>query len=122
MSSLSVKDLQAMVEDPAALAWEFFREGVGILRLHGDPASGPAAALLRYDAGARVPPHEHTGWEYIYVLSGAQEDERGRYARGAFTINAPGSRHGVTSRDGCIVLAIWEKPVRFVSGAPFPAA
>jgi hypothetical protein len=29
-------------------------------------------------------------------------------------INPPGTRHKVSSDDGCIVLAIYEKPVRFV--------
>lgn len=104
----------ALGKHPERLAWEPFREGVTIHRLHGGQDGGPAAALLRYAPGASVPRHEHTGWEYLLVLSGAQEDERGTYERGAFTINPPGTRHDVRSPHGCIVLAIWEKPVRFV--------
>jgi hypothetical protein len=31
-------------------------------------------------------------------------------------INAPGTRHSVVGEAGCIVLAIYEKPVKFEAG------
>jgi anti-sigma factor ChrR (cupin superfamily) len=55
----------------------------------------------------------HEGCEYILVLEGAQEDERGVYPAGTFLVNEPGSRHSVKSPEGCTVLAIWAKPVVF---------
>lgn len=98
---------------PENYSWQAFRDGIDILRLYGGAADKPAAALLRYAPGARVPRHRHAGYEHILVLRGAQEDERGHYGEGAFVINAPNTRHVVTSESGCIVLAIWEKPVEF---------
>ncbi len=96
------------------LAWEPFRPGVGVHWLYRTDQAGPAAALLRYDPGASVPLHEHVGWEHILVLAGAQSDGAQRYGVGALTISAPGTRHAITSEQGCVVLAVWEKPVRIV--------
>ena len=107
---LNVHDVCA---NPNNYPWLFFREGLEIIRLYGGDPGSPAAALLRYAPGARVPRHRHAGYEHILVLRGAQEDERGRYAEGAFVINAPNTYHVVTSESGCIVLAVWEKPVEF---------
>ena len=94
--------------------WESLRSGVDILRLCGDAKSGPSVALLRYQPGARVPPHRHVGFEVIYVLSGAQSDERGTYGAGTLVVNRAGDQHNVWSDDGCLVLIVWERPIEFV--------
>jgi anti-sigma factor ChrR (cupin superfamily) len=69
--------------------------------------------VLRYLPGAEVPRHVHTGFEHILVLSGAQHDERGRYTAGTFVVNPAGTAHRVWSPEGCLVLIVWERPVRF---------
>lgn len=99
---------------PELLDWWALRPGVAYHALYGRPGQGPAAALLRYASGAEVPVHEHSGYEYILVLEGVQEDVRGRYPPGTLVVNPPGSRHAVRSVEGCIVLAIWERPIRFL--------
>lgn len=81
--------------------------------LYHDERSGAAAALLRYQPGAEVPEHTHTGHEHIFVLEGSQQDERGTYRAGAIVVNPPGSRHTVRSAGGCLVLIVWERPIRF---------
>ncbi len=107
-------DLKKIAERPEDLAWQTFRPGVEIVPLYGGEGDeGPAAALLRYAPGASVPPHEHGGYEHVYVLAGAQEDERGRYPAGSFVVNPPGSAHAVRSPEGCLALLVWERPVRF---------
>ena len=93
------------------ITWDPFREGVDIHRLYGDPTDGASAALLRYAPGARVPKHRHNGFEHILVLEGSQQDEQAIYLAGTLLINGPGSGHSVASETGCVVLAIWEKPV-----------
>jgi anti-sigma factor ChrR (cupin superfamily) len=100
-------------QDFSALAWQPFRPGIEIVRLYGDGEHGPSAALLRYAPGASVPQHEHTGFEHIIVLSGAQRDQRATYPAGSCAIHPPGSSHAVHSDEGCVVLAIWASPVRF---------
>ena len=97
-------------------AWSPFRPGIQIHRLYGNSDSGPSAALLRYSPGASVPYHRHEGYEHIHVLHGAQVDAGGSYAAGTLIVNPPGSGHEVHSPDGCVVLVIWERPVRFDRG------
>ena len=96
------------------LAWSPFRSGVRIHWLYRTDENGPAAALLRYEPGATVPLHEHQGWEHIFILDGAQSDETGDYGAGALLISAPETRHAITSAEGCVALAIWQRPVRVV--------
>jgi anti-sigma factor ChrR (cupin superfamily) len=95
--------------------WEPLRPGVDIRRLYQEAESGAAAALLRYQPGAAVPHHEHLGHEHVLVLAGAQSDERGHYPAGTFVVNRPASAHRVASAEGCVVLVIWERGVRFTS-------
>jgi anti-sigma factor ChrR (cupin superfamily) len=99
----------------AARVWEPFRAGIDISRLYGDGQHGPAAALLRYQPGASVPLHRHTGYEHVVVLAGSQTDHNGVHGAGTLVINPPGSQHRVVSDYGCLVLVIWEKPVVFVA-------
>ena len=93
--------------------WEPFKKGVDIYRIYGDDHKGPAAALLRYAAGAHVPVHTHTGFEHILILSGSQSDGTEVYEQGTLMISSPGSQHRIASETGCIVLAIWQAPVDF---------
>lgn len=58
--------------------------------------------------------HEHMGYEHILILTGSQQDQNGTFKVGTLVINPPGTRHRVYSDAGCIVLAIYEKPVKFV--------
>ncbi|MEM7062721.1 MAG: cupin domain-containing protein [Cyanobacteria bacterium P01_B01_bin.77] len=104
-------NLFLLAQHPECLSWQPFRRGVEIHRLYGDGQQGPSAALLKYEPGAKVPDHSHTGYEHIIVLSGSQRDYQGNHATGTLVINPPGSSHNVVSDEGCIVLIIWEKPV-----------
>jgi anti-sigma factor ChrR (cupin superfamily) len=111
---LILKDLLNIALTEDELFWEPFHPGVEIYRFYKDGESGSAAALLRYKPGASVPRHEHLGFEHIFVLSGSQTDHNGEHQAGTLVINPPGTNHSVISQAGCIVLAIWEKPVLLV--------
>ena len=88
------------------IAWEPYKKGVDIFRLYGDGITGPTAALVRYRERGEVPMHEHKGYEHILILAGSQRDGNGTFEAGTLVINPPGTRHKVSSDDGCIVLAI----------------
>lgn len=91
--------------------FEHFRDGVEICRLvRGEPE----IALLRYQPGAQVPPHLHEGLETILVLEGSQSDENGLYETGTLVTNPQGTIHSVQSREGCVVLIQWAKPVKIL--------
>jgi anti-sigma factor ChrR (cupin superfamily) len=103
-------DASALLQLPG---YEPLRPGVDIRYLYRDEASGSSCALLRYQPGAEVPEHVHQGFEHVYVLSGEQSDERGNYRKGCFVINPPGTAHRVWSKEGCLVLIVWQRPVAF---------
>jgi predicted ChrR family anti-sigma factor len=108
---LILKDLFNIARQQDELSWQYFRPGVDIYRLYQDGEEGARAALLRYQPGASIPIHDHIGFEHILILSGSQTDENGEYYPGTLAINPPNTYHSVISKGGCIVLAIWEKPV-----------
>jgi len=97
-----------------------FRPGVEISRLYENEATGASAAILRYAAGASVPEHIHQGYEHVLILEGEQRDHRGSYPAGTLVVNPPGTRHTVTSPEGCIALLIWQNPVHFVDDSEAP--
>jgi len=106
-----------LVEQARALQstadWQAFRPGVTAHWLYDEGNGGPAAVLLRYEAGARVAEHEHVGYEHMFVLEGDEFDEHGCYPAGSFVVNPPGTRHSPGSVGGCVALLIYEKAVRF---------
>jgi anti-sigma factor ChrR (cupin superfamily) len=114
MFPLQLNDLFHLAAHQNEFAWQPYKKGVDIFRLYGDGVTGPTAALVRYREHGEVPMHEHPGYEHILILSGSQRDANGTYTEGTLIINPPGTRHQAHSDAGCIVLAIYEKPVRFV--------
>jgi anti-sigma factor ChrR (cupin superfamily) len=108
-------DLVARAKHPE-FPWTHMRPGIDMHRLYGDGQSGPSAALLRYAPGATLPRHTHPGHEHIIILEGSQADDHGTYRAPCFIVNPPGSSHAVRSPDGCLVLVVWQEPVRFDPG------
>jgi anti-sigma factor ChrR (cupin superfamily) len=96
-----------------ALPWQPFRPGIDLVRVYGDGQAGPSAALLRYAPGTHLAPHTHVDYEHIVVLSGSQSDEQGTCEAGSVLIHSADTGHRVRSEQGCVVLAIWNAPVRF---------
>ena len=90
-----------------SLSWEAFRPGVEISSVHGRASETGAAAFLRYQPGAGIASHTHNGYEYILILEGSQQDERGLYPAGSMLVHGPGTQHEVSSPDGCVVFAVW---------------
>lgn len=88
-----------------------FRKGIEICWLH---ETSPQLALLKYQAGASVPRHRHTGLEIVQMLEGEQIDERGTYRVGDVVLNPIGTEHSVWSETGCVALLMWESPVQFI--------
>lgn len=113
-SPLVLTELLTLVQAPGDKKWETLQPGVERCWLYQQKPNGSAAALIRFQPGGRVPLHEHVGYEHILILSGSQQDERGLYEAGTLLISPPGTRHSILSETGCTVLAIYEKPVKFI--------
>jgi anti-sigma factor ChrR (cupin superfamily) len=119
---LILRDLFALASRQEEFSWEPLRPGVDVHWIYREAEDGAAAALIRFQPGGRVPLHEHRGHEHIFVLSGSQTDENGRLAAGSLMVNAPGARHSIVSEEGCLVLAIYERGVRFLDDGEFVPA
>ena len=111
---LELTNLFNIAEWQHEIPWQPFKDGLEIYRLYGDGATGPTAALIRFRKAGEVPMHAHSGYEHILVLAGVQRDQNSFAAPGTLVINSPGTRHSVIGEAGCIVLAIYEKPVEFL--------
>jgi anti-sigma factor ChrR (cupin superfamily) len=114
---LVLRDVFTLAARQDELPWETLRPGVDIHWIYRDGEDGAALALIRFQPGGRVPLHEHRGYEHILVLSGSQTDENGPLAAGSLMVHAPGTRHSIVSEEGCLVLAMYERRVRFVEDA-----
>ncbi|WP_441247061.1 cupin domain-containing protein [Kitasatospora sp. McL0602] len=91
------------------------RVGIEMHQLYSARATeqdGPSAALVRYLPGATTASHRHPGYELIYVLSGVLETEDGVYPENSLLVMPPDSVHAPHSPAGCLVLVVWEQPVR----------
>ena len=97
---------ERVVVDTATLAWTPSpSRTVWRKRLHrvGPAESGQVTALVRYDAGAKFPVHDHQEGEEIFVLDGIFSDEHGDWPAGTWLLNPEGFRHAPFSRDGCLL-------------------
>lgn len=77
--------------------------------------NGINASLIRIQAGASVPQHDHRGREYTVILQGSFSDDSGVYREGDFVLRQPGQPHSPTAtadRD-CLCLAVLDAPMRF---------
>ena len=111
---IDLPDLFQVEEWQNEIPWQPFVDGAEIHRLYGDGKEGSTAVLIRFREESQVPVHLHPGYEHIFILAGEQRDQNAIRSRGAFTVNPPGTVHGVSSKAGTIVLVIYEKPVVFL--------
>jgi anti-sigma factor ChrR (cupin superfamily) len=97
---------QAVVINTSELNWQpSLKQGVWRKSLAREEAErGHATSVVRYDAGAKFPKHEHPKGEEILVLEGIFSDESGDYSAGSYIRNPEGSSHQPFSTDGCILL------------------
>lgn len=73
------------------------------VHLVGPPESGQVTSLVRYEANASFPPHDHPDGEEILVLEGVFSDEHGDWPAGTYLLNPEGFRHAPFSEQGCLL-------------------
>ncbi|MCS7268614.1 MAG: cupin domain-containing protein [Geminicoccaceae bacterium] len=88
--------------------------GIEIKVLLEDQERGLLTALFRWAPGARLPLHEHVEIEQSFVLEGSFRDEQGICRAGDYVWRPAGSRHEAWSEEGCVLLAFFLKPNRFL--------
>ena len=65
--------------------------------------SGLTTSVVKYDAGTSFSAHFHPNGEEIFVLDGVFEDEHGKFPKGTYFRNPPGSSHSPKSTKGCVL-------------------
>ena len=82
--------------------------------LHADPG-GSRLLAARMPGGRIFPRHLHVGPEDVVLVSGAYDDDAGRFAVGDYAAYPPGSQHEPHTLAGqvCTILLRLEAPNRF---------
>lgn len=88
------------------IPWGEGMPGIRAKRIWNDKASGRFSVLSRFEPGAVIPRHRHTGDELIFVIEGSTEDEYGEVTAGNLNFRPQGCVHTVKSRNGATVFNI----------------
>ena len=78
--------------------------GVDLCQLWLDATNERQTILIRMAAGAELPHHEHGGKEECYVIRGDLHDGDLLLRTGDYIRFELGTRHSISSRDGCLLL------------------
>ena len=110
----NLADMDSRFVDVGGLPWEDTKfPGVKAKTLLVDPRSGLLTVLLKMDAGARLPDHEHVLIEQTYVLEGELVDADGVCTAGNFVWRPAGTRHAAYTPKGGLMLAMFQAPNKF---------
>lgn len=81
--------------------------GIFVKSLRSDPASGRSSSiLLKFEAGASYPYHNHPAGEELFVLEGAVTVADTLLKPGDYLYTPPGFKHAVASDTGCVILFV----------------
>src|SRR5690242_4403321 len=79
--------------------------GVFVKVLRYDKATRRAPTiLLKFEAGATYPAHNHPGGEELFVIEGDIKLGKDHLYTGDYIYTPPGGKHAVWSEKGCVVL------------------
>lgn len=99
--------------DLEAVTWRPVIRGLEEAEL---PVSGPEfnVRLIRVAPGAAMPQHSHQGSELTLVLTGAYQDDSGRFARGDVQIADGEVDHQPVAEEGeaCVCLIVTNAPIK----------
>ncbi|OGU64536.1 MAG: anti-sigma factor [Stygiobacter sp. RIFOXYC12_FULL_38_8] len=90
-------------------------EGISIKVLQTDEATKRAPTiLLKFEAGASYPNHNHPGGEEAFVLEGEVRFGPTQLNTGDYLYTPPGGKHSVFSKTGCVILLIVPEEVEIL--------
>ena len=72
--------------------------------LFDDETQRSPTILLKFDAGATYPLHNHPGAEEIFVLEGDIKLGKEELTAGDYLYTAVNNKHRVSTKNGCVVL------------------
>jgi quercetin dioxygenase-like cupin family protein len=87
---------------------------VSVKVLRRDPATGGSTSIVRFEAGARFPAHNHPGGEEVLVLEGQVQIGGDRLGTGDYLYTPPGGKHALFTEGGCVILVVLPQPVEIL--------
>ena len=102
------------LQDMAKGFWTPIGRGAALKPLPKVADPGERLYLIRAEGGQGLPEHGHTGMERLVVLTGAFEDNQGRYGPGDLVERGPEDRHRPVACEGetCLCLSASEGPLK----------
>ena len=91
--------------------------GIDMKVLLQDEETGLLTALFRWAPNTKLPRHIHIEIEQSFILEGSIEDDEGIVRAGDFVWRPKGNKHAPWSTEGCLLIAFFLKPNKFVEGA-----
>jgi anti-sigma factor ChrR (cupin superfamily) len=82
--------------------------------LFDDEQNRATTILLKFEAGARYPLHNHPAGEEIFVLEGDIHLGKDHLFAGDYLFTAPNNLHAVRTDNGCIILLKAEQEVEII--------
>ena len=92
-------------------------EGIDLKVLLQDEETGLLTALFRWAPNTKLARHVHVEIEQSFILEGSIEDEEGKVTAGNFVWRPKGNKHAPWSTEGCLLIAFFLKPNKFLEGA-----
>jgi quercetin dioxygenase-like cupin family protein len=79
-------------------------KGIFVKLLQYDESSKRAPViLLKFEAGAKYPYHNHPAGEHVFVLEGDAIFEGEKLSAGDYLYTPPNFKHEVTTESGCVL-------------------
>lgn len=94
--------------------WIPFGSGLAIKPLNRYADAGEHLCMIRAKPGVALPDHGHNGMERLVVITGAVDDDTGRYVAGDLAEMGPDDRHQpiATGADTCLCLSATDAPLK----------
>lgn len=99
----------AMMVRSQQIEWQSLNEPditgiyVKVLRFDEQTRRAPTI-MLKFEAGASYPAHNHPGGEEIFVLEGDLKLGKDHLQAGDYLYTPPNGKHAVWSQNGCVAL------------------
>jgi len=88
--------------------------GVSLKVLRSDRETGGSTILLKFEAGASFPAHNHPGGEEVYVIEGDIKLGKHELNAGDYLYTPPEGKHAAVSKNGCLILVSVAKPIEIL--------
>ena len=89
-------------------------QGVSLKVLRSNKETGGSTVLLKFEAGATYPAHNHPGGEEVYVVEGDINLGKHELNAGDYLYTPPDGKHAAVSKDGCLILVSVPKAIEIL--------